>query len=177
MYVISQIFVIISYVLLAGTYFYKDRKKILIMSFGAVASNAIGFIFLGAWSGVVMSLIAMTRNIIFLYRGNDKKINYIDFIILGVLYAISIVSASLTYTGILSLFSMLGTMIYTYSAWQKNPKVYKLLGIPASLCWIIYNIYVASVFGYILEGILLVFEIIGTVKAFKIDKKEENIKN
>ena len=173
-YIISQVFVIISYALLAGTYFYKDRKKILIMSFGAVASNAIAFIFLGAWSGVVMSLIAMTRNIIFLYRGNNTKINYIDWIILGVLYAISIVSGCFTYVGVLSLFSMFGTMIYTYSAWQKNPKVYKLLGIPASLCWIIYNIYVESFFGGVLEGILLIFEIIGTIKAYKnIDNTQE----
>jgi hypothetical protein len=58
-------------------------------------------------------------------------------------------------------------MIYTYSAWQKNPKIYKILGIPASLCWIIYNIYVKSIFGIILETALLAFELVGTIKSYK----------
>jgi hypothetical protein len=166
-YIISQVFVIISYALLALTYLAKDRKKILTMSFLAVLANAIAFILLGAWSGFVMSLVAMGRNIVFLIRGNDKKINYVDYIILGILYLIIAVSSYFTYVGLFSLFSVFGTMIYTYSAWQKNPKVYKLLGIPSSVCWIIYNIYVSSVFGAILESILLIFEVVGTIKALK----------
>lgn len=166
LYIISQVFVIASYAFLAFTYFNKDRKKILVLSFLAVASNAIAFVFLGALAGFFMSVIAMIRNIVFIYRGKDK-IEYIDYIILWILYLVSIVSAYFTYTGVLSLFSMLGTMIYTYSAWQKNPKIYKILGIPASLCWIIYNIYVKSIFGIILETALLAFELVGTIKAYK----------
>ena len=166
-YIISQAFVIISYALLSFTYLAKDRKRILIMSFLAVFANAIAFILLGAWSGFVMSLVAMGRNIVFLIRGNDKKINYVDYIILGILYLIIAVSSYFTYLGLFSLFSVFGTMIYTYSAWQKKPKVYKILGIPSSICWIIYNIYVTSVFGAILESILLIFEVVGTIKALK----------
>ena len=81
----------------------------------------------------------------------DKK----DIIILAVLYAISIISAIYTYEGFLSLMSVFATMLYTYSVWQKKISIYKILGIPVGIIWIIYNIYIASIFGIILEIALL----------------------
>ena len=77
LFIISQIFVIISYSFLAITYALKERKKILICSFAAVAANAIAFMFLSAWSGFLMSFVAMTRNVIFLFK--DKQF-YMQFL-------------------------------------------------------------------------------------------------
>jgi hypothetical protein len=39
--------------------------------------------------------------------------------------------------------------------WQKKTSVYKVLGIPVGIIWVIYNIYIASIFGIILEIALL----------------------
>ena len=166
-YIISQIFVIISYTFLSFTYFSKDKKKILIMSCASVLFNAIAFMLLGAMSGLAMSVVGIIRNIIFLIRGKNEKINYVDGLILSFFFAIMIASIIFTYSGVFSMFSILGTIIYTYSAWQKSPRIYKILGIPSSICWIIYNIYVASIFGTILESILLVFEIVGVTQSCK----------
>lgn len=173
LFIISQIFVIISYSFLAITYALKERKKILICSFAAVAANAIAFMFLSAWSGFLMSFVAMTRNVIFLFKDKNKKdkIDYVDWIILAVLYAISIVSAIFTYEGLYSLLSVAGTMIYTFAIWQKNPKLYKLLSIPSSVLWVIYNIFVFSIFGAVLESIIVVCEVIGTISAYKKNKE------
>ena len=170
LYIISQVFVIISYALLACTYFGKDKKKILIMSFGAVVCNAIAYSLLGAVSGVIMSFVAIARNIVFLVREGKEKAQYIDWLILIVLSLVIIVFSCFTYAGVFSLFSGFGTLIYTYSAWQKSPNNYKILGVPASLCWIIYNAYVGSLFGIILESILFVFEIGGIIKMIKDSK-------
>ena len=169
-YIISQIFVIISYGLLSITYFSKNRKKVLLINFASIVANAIAFVLLGAWSGFIMSIVAMLRNIIFLSRKNNKNIEFIDWIILLIFLVISVVSAVYTYEGIFSLFSIFGTMIYTYSVWQKSTVIYKVLGIPTSVCWIIYNIYVDSIFGIVLETLLLVSEIIGIKKVRKTDK-------
>ena len=157
-YIISQVFVLIMYVLLASTYFVKKRKVVLILSFLCIIANLIAYILLEAYSGIAMCIIAIIRNIIFMIdknkdkEKNDKK----DFIILGVLYIISIISAIFTYEGFLSLFSVFATMLYTYSVWQKNVKIYKLLGIPIGILWVIYNIYIFSIFSTILESILLI---------------------
>lgn len=169
-YILSQIFTIINYLLLAMTYYVKNRKKILIISFMSLLANTIAYILLNAWTGVAMCLVALIRNIIFLIGEHKNKVNKItkkDIIILIILYIISIISAIFTFDGYLSLLSVFATMLYTYSVWQKNPKTYKLLGIPVGILWILYNLYVKSLFGTILESALLVCSTSGYILAKK----------
>ena len=170
-YVLSQIFIIINYVLLMITYQAKNRKNILIFNFGAIIATGLSYILVSAWSGFAMVLVAIIRNIIFMIdekrNGKSDKITKKDIIILIVLYTISIISAIYTYEGFLSLMSVFGTMLYTYSVWQKKPNIYKVLGIPVGIVWIIYHIYIASIFGIILESLLLISAIIGIIRKNK----------
>ena len=64
-YILSQVFTIIMYILLALTYYAKDRKKVLILSFLSIIANGIAYVFLSAWSGLAMCIVALIRNIIF----------------------------------------------------------------------------------------------------------------
>lgn len=166
-YILSQVFIIINYILLALTYYAKDRKKVLILSFSSIIATGMSYIFLNAWSGLAMCVIALIRNIIFLLdekkNGKRDTIDKKDIFILIILYSISIISAILTYNGFLSLLSVFGTMLYTYSVWQKKTIIYKLLGIPVGILWILYNLYIMSIFGIILETILLICSITGYV--------------
>ena len=66
--------------------------------------------------------------------------------------------------------SVFATMLYTYSVWQKKTSIYKILGIPVGIIWISYNIYIVSIFGIILEVVLLISAIIGIVREYKIKK-------
>ncbi len=170
-YILSQVFTILNYIFLASTYLLKSRKKILIINFISLIANALAYIFLNAWTGVAMCLVALIRNTIFLIdehknKQTDKTTKK-DIIILIILYIISIISAIFTFDGYLSLLSVFATMLYTYSVWQKNPQTYKLLGIPVSILWILYNLYVKSIFGIILESILLVCSTSGYILAKK----------
>ncbi len=166
-YILSQVFIIINYILLALTYYAKDRKKVLILSFLSIIVTGMSYIFLNAWSGLAMCVIALIRNIIFLLdekkNGKRETINKNDIVILIILYVISIISAIFTYDGFLSLLSVFATVIYTYSVWQKKTIYYKLLGIPVGILWILYNLYIMSIFGIILEAILLICSVTGYV--------------
>ena len=169
-YVLSQIFIVISYIFLISTYQLKSRKSILVFNFLSLIATGASHFCLSAFSGMAMTCVALIRNIIFLVqekKGKNDKITKADVIILLVLYAISIVSAVFTYEGILSLMSVFATMLYTYSVWQKNTKVYKYLGIPVSTCWILYDIYITSWFGMLLESCLMVSAIIGIYREHK----------
>ena len=64
-------------------------------------------------------------------------------------------------------------MVYTYSIWQKSTKVYKICGIPIGILWIIYNTYVKSILGIILESIILICSITGYI--LEIKRKNEII--
>lgn len=170
-YILSQIFAIMNYIFLVITYQSKNRKNILILNFGALISMGISYIFLSAYSGLAMIFVSIIRNIIFIVdekkNGKRDKNETKDYIILAILYSISIISAVFTYNGILSMMSVFATMLYTYSVWQKDTKVYKMLGIPVGIIWIIYNIYIFSISGIILEIILAVSSIIGYIKENK----------
>lgn len=173
-YILSQIFIILNYVFLVITYQLKDHKKILLFNIASLTSAGLSYIFLSAYTGLAMVIISIIRNIIFIIyknRTNQKSITPKDLYILIGIYIVIIILATLTYDGLWSLMSVLATIIYTYSVWQKNTKIYKWLGIPVSLCWITYNIYIASLFGIILEGILMTSAIIGLIRETKGSEK------
>lgn len=175
-YVLSQIFTIITYILLAMTYYAKNRKTVLTISFASLITNGLEYVFLNAYSGLAMCIVALIRNIIFLVdekkNGKRDNISKKDVVILITLYAVSIASAVFTYDGFLSLLSVFATMLYTYSVWQKKTNIYKLLGMPIGVLWILYNIYVQSLFGVILEAILLVCSMTGYILEVRNNKKE-----
>ena len=152
-YIVSQIFTIIMYALMSLTYYLKDRKTILIVSFLSIIANGIAYLLLHAWSGMVMCIIAVIRNIVFIIdenkNGKKDKMGKIDIIVLITFYIACVISAIFTFEGILSLVSIFATMVYTYSVCQKDTKIYKLLGIPVGILWVIYNSYVKSIFGII----------------------------
>lgn len=176
-YVLSQVFVIINAALLMITYQLKTRKAILVVSFMALIANGIVYTLLEAWSGLAMVFVAMTRNIIFMIdekkNGKSNKITGKDVVILVVLYIIAIISAVFTYEGILSMMSVVATMLYTYSVWQKKTNVYKILGIIIEIVWIIYNIYICSIMGIVLDILLLMSAIIGIRREYKVKKERK----
>ena len=175
-YIISQIFTVISYMLVASTYQVKNRKAVLTLNLLGQLSFVIAYSLLGAWSGLTMTLLAIIRNIIFIVdenkNGKREQMNKIDISILIIMYIISITSAVFTYNGFLSLLPVLATMIYTYAVCQKNIKTYKLLGVPTELFWTCYNIYIKSIFGILLEVIILASCISGYMIEVKKMKTE-----
>ena len=175
-YIMSQVFTIIMYLMLGVSYYAKDRKKILILSFLSLIANAIAYILLEAYTGLAMCIVAFIRNIVFMIdenrNGKRDKISKKDIIYLIIFNVLIIVSTIFTYEGLLSLLSVIATMLYTYSVWQKKTNVYKFLGIPIGILWVLYNIYVKSIFGVILESILLVCSTTGYI----IEKKKLNNK-
>lgn len=166
-YIWSQVFTILMYGLLALTYYAKDRKKVLILSFMSLIANVLAYVLLNAYTGLAMCVVALFRNIYFLIdekkNGISETIGKKDIIVLIILIIAIIISTVFTYEGFLSLLSVFATTIYTYSVWQKKTLVYKFCGIPVGILWILYNLYIKSIFGVILESILLVSSIGGYI--------------
>ncbi len=158
-YILSQLFVIVSYLFLINTYQVKKNKNmILILNIAACTFSALGFLFLKAYIGCAMSLIAILRNILFV----NKKINKIDSLLL-VFILITLLSLY-TYENVFSLLPVAATILYTISVYQDNNKLYKIIGIPTEICWLSYHIYINSLFGIILESILFISVIIGIIR-------------
>ncbi len=176
-YILSQIFVVLGYICLGLTYLNKNRMLILFVGLGSLIFNGLSYIFLGAWMGLGVTCVAIVRNILFLIQQKIKALNKYkidDWIILIFLLVISVVIAIFTYDTFFSLFSVGASVTYTLSVWQKNIKVYKILGIFSSLFAVIYFSFIGSLFGIILECVMFVVSLVATILYIKQQNKETN---
>ncbi len=174
-YIASQIVTIFVYVFLSLTYCVKNRKLILALSFMSNFLNSIAFILLGAYTSSAMCAISIFRDIVFIIdqkiNGKSDKITKKDYLILAMIYSISIISIILTFKGFWTLLYAAGSMLYTYSIWQKNNKIYRLMGIPVTLLVIVDSIYIKSVFGALLQTVVLICSGVG----YASNKNENNV--
>ena len=168
-YIISQVFVSAAYILLAATYFITHRHKLLLTTITSNITMGIGFVLLSGWVAVAMCIIAICRDITSSIlnarrKPEDKMKNTrLDWVLLGVWVSAFTIATVLTQQGFMTLFAYFATTTFTISIWQKNPFVYRLLGVLVGIFWIIYNVVVESFMGVTLESVLLVFVIIGLV--------------
>lgn len=175
-YVLSQIVTIFVYIFLSLTYCVKSRKLILAFSFTSNFLNAIAFILLGAYTSSAMCAISIFRDIIFLINekinGKSDKITKKDVAILALIYGICIIAIACTFKGLLTLLYATGSMLYTFSIWQKNNKLYRFLGIPVTLIVIVDSIIIKSIFGVILQCVVLITSIVGFISHTENKEKD-----
>lgn len=180
-YIASQIVIIFVYLFLSLTYCVKSRRLILTFSFISNFLNIIAFLLLGAYTSSAMCAISILRDIIFIIdekiNGKSNKIAKKDVAILVVVYAICGVAIACTYKGPLTLLYATASMLYTFSIWQKNNKLYRFLGIPVTLIVIVDSIILKSVFGAILQGVVLITSIAGFASHKDIEESQcdENV--
>ena len=174
-------FTIIAYSFFGASFLAKKRKKIVVINMIGVLFNAVAFILLNAWTGLAMCFISTSRALYSLWSESgeraEKQSPRRDLVVLLITIIATLLLAIPTYDGILSLMSVFGSILYNYSIWQKNTTTFKFLGIPVGLLWIVYNAFIHSIFGVILECVLLVFSVSGFVVALKEAKKVKDGKH
>lgn len=170
-YIVSQVFVIFAAISLGFSYLSKDKKAIMVLCIMASIGYGGQYLFLGAFTGVAMNIVSIVRNVWFYINAKNNKKNNI-WVLVGLCFLI-ITSGIVTYSNAISIIPIVATVLFTYSVWQDNTNVYRYMAIPMSIMWIVYNLYCNSLFGTILECIMLIFEIVGIIKNRK--NKNENI--
>ena len=168
-YVVSQIFVIIAILLLGATYFFKDKVKILIFCLLYCVFYGIHYLLLGALTGSMMNLVSFIRNLWF-FRNCKKNIKNSKFVLIMLMF-ISTMFCVITYKDSFSLVSLGASLLSTYSIWQDNVSLYKILAIPVSICFIIYSVHINSIMAIITETVLLLMEIIAITKIYIESRK------
>ena len=160
MYIVSQLLVIIYYLIYSWTFHLKDSNKILIFGIIATIISSISYLLLNAYTGMAMCFVAIIRNLLF--TKSKKSVFNLVLIFILILFA-----SIFTFNNYFSLFNIIATLLYTYALWQKNTKTYKLLGIIVNGLMIVYDIYIGSIFGVVLISIAFVNSIVGFIKENK----------
>jgi len=170
-FVLSQVVTLISYIFAGMTFVTKKRNKILLFNILAIIFGATALILLGAWTGVLMSGIALFRSVAFIIndavqerkRGNaasavkkpSDKITIFDTIVFVLVVIGSVIVSIFIWEGIIGLFSIFGTVIFSFAIYQKNIKRYRIFGAIGVAHWVVYLIFIGSPVGALLETLLL----------------------
>lgn len=141
--------------------FKKTTKKILLMQTLAFFFKSLHYLLLGGLSGFLTSMVSGIRNLIF-YKIKSNKYFTVLFTIIFLLIGL------FTYNTVFSLLPVIATIIYTLIINYNNPTYLRYGMILTSMTWLIYNIYVVSYSGIIIQIILLISNIIAMIK---LDKK------
>jgi len=130
----------------------NDKRKILWIQASTALIFSVHFLFLGAFTGVGVNLVAIPRNLIFA----RKHKNYWQQIILTVIFiAAFIILSIIVWENLLSLFPIVAMSISTIVFNLQTPRNIRFCSLPVSSLWIIYNISTLSIAGFITETFCL----------------------
>ena len=159
-YIWSQVFGALGVLSAITSYNLKKKNEILIALLIANVLYGIQYSLLNAWSGILCSVIAIFRSIIYFYyeKRNKKK----PLIILVLLLAILIGVECFAYQDWYSLLPLIGTIGFTCTLWLPNTKHFRKAALLDPLMYFIYDVHVLAYAN--LPGVAV--EFIGAIIAF-----------
>lgn len=187
---------------LLAVQFNKYHKIILFKTLGSALFVLQYFMFAyfkndsTAYIGMFMDGVGIFRNVIFSNNIKNQKSNKNAVIVFSILTFIfglgSIIFAwnetlnKITFTDnqilvtiiivFINILAVLAKLISTISYSIKNPHTIRMLNIPTSICWIIYNAMVFSIAGVVSDSMTLISVIIAEIR-FKENKEEKPLKS
>ena len=136
-------------------------KRMVICQLISNTLFVIHFFMLGAVVGAAINLMSAARSLI--YAQTDKKwamhpVWTFVFVLISVLIAIFL------WEGYVSLLPVVASVFYTISFRIKTSKLVRLVSLPSSPCWIIYNAIKGSIPGIITEAYVIISIAVGMLR-------------
>ena len=143
------------------TFQMKSREKLVLLQVCAAGSFVLHYLMIGAYSGMALNAVAMTRNIIFFFIGRNKPVpkawSLLFTVIMGIM---GIFSWHAWY----SVFMVLGLLINSYCMSLSNPQTIRKSILITSPLVLIYNLFVLSIGGIVYESVAIISSLIGIVR-------------
>ena len=177
--------------------FNKYGTIILFKTLGSLLF-VVQYFLLGAYTGMVMDLIGSFRNIIFSLNVKNKRSNKVPVVVFSCITAVAgILTIALTWDVskirwtdnlkfatvlmiIISFLSIVAKLISTISYSIADPHKMRMLNIPSSACWLVYNFVAFTLAGTLNEIMTLSSVLIAEYRFRKVKhtpKDSENQKN
>ena len=145
----------------------NDKRKILWGQATAAILFTFHYLLLGAWTGMVMNMLVIPRNLILAKENKHQKI-------WAALFIAAFIGVGLfAWESPLSIFPILGMALSTIAFSLKKPRHIRLCNLPVSALWLTYNILSLSIAGACTEIFNLLSIAIAIVRFDLIPKKSE----
>jgi len=173
MFILSQIFVGLSLVIVIISILSKTKKNILFYRIPNTLLYAISFALQGLWVAFGNMMINCVRSIVYyVFKVKGKKPNiYVLILFLIILVIMNVI----LWSGPLGLLPMMAGMLFIWAFWQENETIIRITLLFGTTGYIVYNIIVLNYMGVIFESVIQTFQIIAFIR-YDILKKESLIK-
>ena len=145
----------------------KSHKKLIIVQCLSSFSICISYLFLGAWSGMILNVVCLIRNFI-IYRKDLKIFSYSFWPY--ALAALMGVTGALSWQGPMSLLILVALVVNTLFLYFPNVQNLRKSIVVTSTMVLIYNAYFAVWGGVVNEMIAITSALIGIIR-FKNSSK------
>lgn len=171
MYILSQVLGVAGIISMLASIAFDKKKKLPFFEMLSIILFGFEYFILKAIPAVIMLIILFIRCIVFFYI--EKKYKKVPLFILVVFLASIIVAASVMKYGIMQVFPVICTFIYTIGIWQKNTNIQRIVTLFTSCILIGYNVYVSAYSSLVWN----IFEIITSLIAiYNINLNEKKSK-
>lgn len=144
-----------------ASYQVNSQKKVLALQIFSNIITALSFLVLGAWTGLAMNTIAITRNIVYYYK--DKKIfsgKYIPYIFAAVM----ILWGAFTWTAWYCVFAVAGWVVNTLALSLPSAQDIRKSILVSSPLMCVYCLLTANFFSAAKELVSVTSSIIGLIR-------------
>ena len=160
--IIAQIFGLGAMVSLFLIYQQKNRKKLIAAKLFADIFWVAHYFCLGGTAGMIPNFVGIFRELVFINRKTKK---WASFIIWPIIFIV--INWALGFRTFYSWYNLLpiaASTFVTISLWIDNPKLTKIVSIPISCAFLVYDNFIGSHIGIINESISICSIIIYFIK-------------
>lgn len=153
MNILAQVLGIGAMFSLFALYQQKSRKKILLAKLSADIFWVAHYLFLGGIAGMIPNAVGIFRELIFINRKKHKWASSAVWPMLFVLINWGL-GISTFYSGF-NILPIAASTFVTLSLWIDNPKLTKIISLPVSMAFMVYDCYTGSYVGVINETLAI----------------------
>ncbi len=162
-FLLGQFFGVIALIILVISLQKNKKEELLRLQVLSSLFFALQYFFLKAFTGSLMNIVTLIRNIIF----NKSK----SILSLIVIISIMIILTIYSYENIYSILPSLAVIFFSIAVFQDNIKIIRYIEVLSCLLFIIYNIKYKALFGFISTLIELTSVIIAITRNFTKSKQ------
>ncbi len=145
----------------------KAHKRVMLFRTLNELFFAAQYLLLGSYTGTAMNVIGSARNIVFAGLVEKGRSTTAFRIIFSVIFT---VIGLITSEGLVSILVIGAKVVTTVAYGMKNTKYIRILTLPTSMCWLIYNIGCSSWAGVLCE-VFTICSIISAIIRIDVLKK------
>lgn len=128
----------------------KNRKNIILCKLSADIFWIAHYFYLGATAGMIPNFVGILREVVFVQRGKKRWASTPLWVVLFI--SINLVLGFSTFQNSYDLIPIIASSFVTISLWLNNPNLTKIISIPVSIAFLVYDIFVVSYMGIINES-------------------------